>query len=128
MPIWRMLFTQDTPRADSFPWPSAGSNRPARIAMMAITTSSSISVNALLRPGRRLAVPLDSRFRMVNAVVLARLRRLLLFTFLHLRVFILAFPFVCGRFPFDRRSRFSGGLVGCGLHLFPDCGGLLLLR
>jgi hypothetical protein len=44
MHVWRMLLRQEMPLALSFARPSAGSNMLARIAMIAITTSNSISV------------------------------------------------------------------------------------
>src|SRR5438477_1050150 len=58
-----MLFTQLMPDAFSLALASAGNNKPARMAMMAMTTSSSISVkaNAVARwPGRRTQVRLES--------------------------------------------------------------------
>src|SRR5688572_14649576 len=48
----RLLFRQLARRARSFALPNAGNNRPARIAMIAMTTKSSISVNAR-RPKHR---------------------------------------------------------------------------
>src|SRR5690606_22388060 len=45
IPIWRRLLAQFTRLARSLAFDSAGSNIAARIAMIAITTSSSISVN-----------------------------------------------------------------------------------
>src|SRR5262245_3600917 len=42
----RRLDLQPVPLASALARPSAGSNRPASIAMMAMTTSSSMSVNA----------------------------------------------------------------------------------
>src|SRR5688500_129965 len=57
MPICRRLFMQDVFFDFSFAAESAGRSRPARIAMMAMTTSSSISVNANLDRGLRLPRP-----------------------------------------------------------------------
>src|SRR6266851_5132987 len=45
----RKLDLQPVPFASALARPRAGSSRPAKIAMMAITTSSSMSVNALLQ-------------------------------------------------------------------------------
>src|SRR5262245_30931630 len=44
--IWRLLLTQLIPLARSFARNNAGSSIAARMAMIAITTSNSISVNA----------------------------------------------------------------------------------
>src|SRR5262245_56690832 len=46
--IWRRLDAQSDRGADSFAWERAGNNKAARIAVMAITTSNSTSVNAVL--------------------------------------------------------------------------------
>src|SRR5437867_217297 len=54
---WRLLLTQAVRLAFSFALAKAGNNNPARIAMMAMTTRSSIKVNArsnLDPPGHRL--------------------------------------------------------------------------
>ena len=48
MPIWRVLLMQEVRMARSFALPKAGSSMAAKIAMMAMTTSSSIKVNASL--------------------------------------------------------------------------------
>ena len=53
-PIWRMLLAHCVCRADSRACAKTGSRIPARIAMIAITTSSSISVNPR---GERWAAP-----------------------------------------------------------------------
>ena len=50
MPIWRRLLRHTVARPDSFARLNAGSSSAARMAMIAITTSSSISVNALVGP------------------------------------------------------------------------------
>ena len=47
-PSWRMLFAQAMRLPVSFALPSAGRSIPARIAMMAMTTSNSMSVNPRL--------------------------------------------------------------------------------
>ncbi len=47
MHSWRWLFMHIMPCAFAFALPSAGNSKAARIAMIAITTSSSISVNPL---------------------------------------------------------------------------------
>src|SRR4051812_17422714 len=46
IPIWRMLDRHEMRRTRLLACASAGSNREARIAMIAITTSNSISVKA----------------------------------------------------------------------------------
>ena len=46
MPIWRWLLMQLMPNALDLALAKAGRSMPAKIAMMAMTTSSSISVNA----------------------------------------------------------------------------------
>jgi hypothetical protein len=46
MPIWRMLEVHLICFAFSFALDNAGNNMPARIAMMAMTTNSSIRVKA----------------------------------------------------------------------------------
>src|SRR5262245_26415404 len=50
IPIWRRLFLQLTERAASLARLRTGNSSAARIAMMAMTTSSSIKVNAILLP------------------------------------------------------------------------------
>jgi hypothetical protein len=45
-PIWCRLLLQDMRAAASRTFWTAGTSRPIRMAMMAITTNSSISVNA----------------------------------------------------------------------------------
>jgi hypothetical protein len=47
MPICRRLFAQEIRLAFSLDWDNAGNSKAARMAMMAITTSSSIKVNPL---------------------------------------------------------------------------------
>src|SRR5206468_2522712 len=47
IPSWRLLLRHLIPCAFCFDLPSAGRSMDARIAMIAITTSNSISVNAL---------------------------------------------------------------------------------
>src|SRR2546426_5068558 len=59
----RILFRQDILRAASLPWDSAGSSIAARIAIIAITTSSSISVNAGLAAAGWRALLLRTRGR-----------------------------------------------------------------
>src|ERR1051325_1025273 len=49
MPIWWTLLMHLIPRAFSFPLASDGKSIPARIAMMAMTTSNSMSVKARAR-------------------------------------------------------------------------------
>src|SRR5262245_7135281 len=49
MPSWRMLDMQALMRALSRAWAKTGKRRAAMMAMIAITTSSSISVNAGFR-------------------------------------------------------------------------------
>src|SRR5882724_2986316 len=54
---WRLLLTQAVRLAFSFALAKAGNNNPARIAMMAMTTRSSIKVKApsnLVLPGHQL--------------------------------------------------------------------------
>jgi hypothetical protein len=48
--IWRMLFLQRTPFACALALLKAGNSIPARIAMIAITTRSSIRVNPAVLP------------------------------------------------------------------------------
>src|SRR5437899_6318462 len=50
MPIWRLLLRHWICLAFDFARASAGRSRPARIAMMAMTTSSSMRVKAVVRP------------------------------------------------------------------------------
>src|ERR1700694_5120995 len=49
MPCWRTLLKQEVRWAVLFALAKAGRRRPANMAMMAITTSNSISVKALAR-------------------------------------------------------------------------------
>src|SRR6056297_1871860 len=49
MPIWRRLFWQDIRRAASRADWTAGSNKPTRMPMIAMTTSNSTKVNARWR-------------------------------------------------------------------------------
>src|SRR6266542_6025222 len=53
---WRVLFMHEMPVALALALPRAGRSRLARIAIMAITTSSSMSVNATRKSGRRLTL------------------------------------------------------------------------
>src|SRR2546427_2573686 len=50
---WRVLFMHEMPVALALALPSAGRSRLARIAIMAMTTSSSMSVNAPREVGPR---------------------------------------------------------------------------
>jgi hypothetical protein len=50
-PICRRLLRQEIRCADPFARPSEGNNIAAKIAMIAITTSNSIKVNARITPG-----------------------------------------------------------------------------
>src|SRR3989441_13035212 len=50
---WRVLFMQEMPVALALALPSAGRSRLAKIAITAMTTSSSMSVNATPKCGRR---------------------------------------------------------------------------
>src|SRR5436190_4575762 len=53
---WRVLFMHEIPVALALALPRAGRSRLARIAIMAMTTSSSMSVNATREFGRRPAL------------------------------------------------------------------------
>ena len=54
--VWRVLFMQVSRTARCFAFDNAGSNMAARMAMIAMTTSSSINVNLPCGPERPVSI------------------------------------------------------------------------